>query len=457
MAIIALAASIATAGIGSSVAGSTLLINALGETATTALGVMTSAGMATQGLDLREGVIQGLANIVADTAAAYGAQYIGELYHPLDPKKPSSIGWVEHKLLHAGLGAIVGGASNLHRPFEGAKAGVMAALAETVAELTGPSFEALKEKRLSGTLTREDIDRYNTHMLYAADIGRMAAALTSFALRQDVNAASLTATIAVENNFLQAVIPVVTGGLALWTAYDVYSVYQDEGPEAALQELAILGAIQVVSAGAGKVAYKVGGKLYPHARAGWHAAVAENPTLYKVVENISSQVAKGAQFYSRAISRLQQALNLEGLGTSQVTRAAERARVSQVSLNYQAGRGFQTSVHEHLRIPENNTVYSILLRGKGTLTTRPDLPLPLAGVTDVKNVQYITFTKQLQTQAALAKREGTSFNLVISPNTQRISKQLKEAVYGANGKIFEFNPATETWIECIIDGNMVLR
>ena len=535
MAIIALATSIATAGIGASVSSSAFLVEALGKTAAHTLGIMAQAGMttlatnastslinnrghlgktlkemssstqlrglavsiaaagvtggltselgvsqgkaftdllqrsavqtgvstalrmATQSLDLREGVIQGIANIVADTVAAYGAQYIGKLYHPLDPKKPSSIGWVEHKLLHAGLGAIVGGASNLHRPFEGAKAGVMAALAETVAELTGPSFEALKEKRLSGTLTREDIDRYNTHMLYAADIGRMAAALTSFALRQDVNAASLTATIAVENNFLQAVIPVVTGGLALWTAYDVYSVYQDEGPEAALQELAILGAIQVVSAGAGKVAYKVGGKLYPHARAGWHAAVAENPTLYKVVENISSQVAKGAQFYSRAISRLQQALNLEGLGTSQVTRAAERARVSQVSLNYQAGRGFQTSVHEHLRIPENNTVYSILLRGKGTLTTRPDLPLPLAGVTDVKNVQYITFTKQLQTQAALAKREGTSFNLVISPNTQRISKQLKEAVYGANGKIFEFNPATETWIECIIDGNMVLR
>ncbi len=175
MAIIALAASIATAGIGSSVAGSTLLINALGETATTALGVMTSAGMATQGLDLREGVIQGLANIVADTAAAYGAQYIGELYHPLDPKKPSSIGWVEHKLLHAGLGAIVGGASNLHRPFEGAKAGVMAALAETVAELTGPSSEALKEKRLSGTLTADDIDRYNAHMHVSADIGRIAA------------------------------------------------------------------------------------------------------------------------------------------------------------------------------------------------------------------------------------------------------------------------------------------
>ncbi|HCE96818.1 MAG TPA: hypothetical protein DER04_08670, partial [Holosporales bacterium] len=183
MAIIALATSIATAGIGASVAGGAFLVQSLGATGAQVLGAMAQAGMttlttsattslinnrgnlgktlkdlgssaqirglaisivaagataglssqlgisqgkaftdllqrsavqtgvstalrmATQGLDLREGVIQGLANIVADTAAAYGAQYIGELYHPLDPKKPSSIGWVEHKLLHAGLGA----------------------------------------------------------------------------------------------------------------------------------------------------------------------------------------------------------------------------------------------------------------------------------------------------------------------------------------------------------------
>ena len=319
MAIIALATSIATAGIGASVSSSAFLVEALGKTAAHVIGTMAQAGMttlatnatttlinnqgnigrtlkdvvssaqlrelatsiaaagataglssqlgvsqgkaftdllqrsavqtgvstalrmATQGLDFREGVIQGLANIVADTAAAYGAQYIGELYHPLDPAKPSSIGWIEHKVLHAGLGAIVGGASNLHRPFEGAKAGVMAALAETVAELTGPSSEALKEKRLSGTLTADDIDRYNAHMRVSADIGRMAAALTSFSLRQDVNATVLASTNAVENNFLQipaaiaAVLPEVI--LAAKASWELYSLTHEEEIEQYKQEI----------------------------------------------------------------------------------------------------------------------------------------------------------------------------------------------------------------------------
>jgi hypothetical protein len=75
----------------------------------------------------------------------------------------------------------------------------------------------------------------------------------------------------------------------------------------------------------------------------------------------------------------------------------------------------------------------------------------------IKNVRYLTFTKQLQVQSLLAKNKETSFNLIISPGTEKISKKLKEAILGNNGKIFEFNPTTQTMIERIVEGNKVLR
>ena len=319
MAIIALATSIATAGIGASVSSSAFLVEALGKTAAHVIGTMAQAGMttlatnatttlinnqgnigrtlkdvvssaqlrelatsiaaagataglssqlgvsqgkafadllqrsavqtgvstalrmATQGLNLREGVLQGIANIVADTVGGLAANEIGDLYHPLDPAKPSSIGWIEHKVLHAGLGALVGGASNLRHPLEGAKAGAFAVLAETVAELVGPSYEALKEKRLSGTLTSEDVDRYNTHMRIAGDIGRIAAALTSFVLKQDVNATDLASTNAIENNFLQipvaiaAVLPEVIA--AAKVSWELYALTHEKQLEQYKQEI----------------------------------------------------------------------------------------------------------------------------------------------------------------------------------------------------------------------------
>lgn len=568
-AIIALAASIATAGLGAGVAGSTLLIEAIGETATTALGIMTHAGMATlttnattslinnrghlgktlkdigssaqlrelatsiavagataglssqlgipldgkeftdllqrsavqtgvstasrmatQGLDLREGVIQGIANIVADTAAASAAQYVGNAFHPVDSKTPASIGWVEHKALQAAIGAVVGAVSNLRDPLEGAKGGAFAALAETVAELTDSAFTALN---LHETTSRQ------TLMRYAADIGRMATALTSFALRQDVNATVLASTNAVENNFgmthysvdpraaqremeeeSQILFPVVEETiteipvLAQAQGYahqGVDWVYDTANRYPWLRPLlsSPLNPTPIGKLGRGVEHFVVDmipttpldiALLFPAVTGSVGRGVVTAVKGMRVLGTRMGTFSEGVQVFSREIMNALRGLNVEGIHfvrPSQVARAIQGPGIPQVRLNYQAGRGFQTSVHEHLRIPENNTIYNVLLRGKGTLTTRPDLPLPLAGVTDVKNVQYITFTKQLQAQAALAKQEGTSFNLVISRNTQRISEPLWEAIRTSNGKVFEFNSTTKTWIERIIDGNIVLR
>jgi hypothetical protein len=130
---------------------------------------------------------------------------------------------------------------------------------------------------------------------------------------------------------------------------------------------------------------------------------------------------------------------------------------SQISLNYKNGRTFQNAVHDYLRLPENQTVYSVALRDGRIVGTKPDLELLRAGVTDIKDVRCISFTKQLRAQAALAEAEKTSFNLIISPNTEKISKQLWDAIVKADGKVFEFNPATQKLSERIVDGNRVLR
>ncbi|MBY0273450.1 MAG: DUF637 domain-containing protein [Alphaproteobacteria bacterium] len=145
------------------------------------------------------------------------------------------------------------------------------------------------------------------------------------------------------------------------------------------------------------------------------------------------------------------------LGTPGVKATQPASSSSQIQQNYRSGRGFQESVHASTRIPENKTAYSVLLHGKGEVSTIPDFPFPKTGVTEIKNVRYITFTEQLQAQATLARREGKSFNLVISPNTKRISKPVQKEIERSGGKIFEFNPTAEKWFERMIEGNIVLR
>jgi restriction endonuclease fold toxin 7 of polymorphic toxin system len=107
-----------------------------------------------------------------------------------------------------------------------------------------------------------------------------------------------------------------------------------------------------------------------------------------------------------------------------------------IVLNAKNGRTFQNAVHDYLRIAENKEVYSVALRDGRIVGTRPDLELIRGGVTDIKNVRYVSFTKQLQAQAALAEKEKTTFNLIISPNTQKISKTLRDEIWKSQGEVF---------------------
>jgi hypothetical protein len=106
------------------------------------------------------------------------------------------------------------------------------------------------------------------------DLSKLAAGLSAALVGGNVDIAANAAETAVENNALCAG-ACIAGAIvvigALWTAYDVATTYQEEGGEAALKQLALDGAITVVSAGAGKIAYKIGGKVFKSAPKAWEA------------------------------------------------------------------------------------------------------------------------------------------------------------------------------------------
>ena len=72
-------------------------------------------------------------------------------------------------------------------------------------------------------------------------------------------------------------------------------------------------------------------------------------------------------------------------------------------------------------------------------------------------MRYITFSRQLQAQLALAMDRKTSFNLVISPNTERIAVPLRRAIEDSRGRIFEFTPVNNQMIERFVTKNKVIR
>jgi len=136
---------------------------------------VSSGFSAVQGEDLGEALLQGAINIAASTAAAYAANQLAAEY------KKGDMHTILHKTLHAVLGAGLGAASNIKDPVKGAFGGATAALAEIIAE------------QLPDTLSQD----------IRANIAILSAASVALLTKQDVNAAGLAATNAIENNCLQ--------------------------------------------------------------------------------------------------------------------------------------------------------------------------------------------------------------------------------------------------------------
>jgi hypothetical protein len=108
-----------------------------------------------------------------------------------------------------------------------------------------------------------------------------------------VGTAIATGTTAVENNFLWAapyVLGALTVGSTAYSAYEVYDTYQQEGPEAALQKAGMEVAFMAAGAAAGKLAVKVGGKIYPSIEAAWQSYISTSPKLAELVASGASSL-----------------------------------------------------------------------------------------------------------------------------------------------------------------------
>jgi hypothetical protein len=140
--------------------------------------------------------------------------------------------------------------------------------------------------RTGKTLTQEEFkEALKEELRHKVDLARLAGAVTAFATGQDIDIATKTATNAVENNFVPLILGAAAVGSTLWTGYDVFTTYQEEGAEAAVKKLVVYGVVGVVTYGTGK--YVIKGVQYFTATAAWDAYVSSSPLMIKLSTKLS--------------------------------------------------------------------------------------------------------------------------------------------------------------------------
>lgn len=241
------------------------------------------------------------AEIAGKIGEAYGKSYDGE--YDIDGIGRS----VAHKVAHAGLGCAMGAAS-------GGNCGTGAiggAVAETAAELY--SSDKIQDLSISYATGEIDEEQFRSSLTEIAatggKIGQFAALGTSLVTGADaegIYTTNNTATNAVENNNPVAVVigAAVVAGYAM-TAKDAYDAYQEGGAEAAMKSLAVDGAISIVATGAGKVAYKVGGKLITSADEAWGAYLSSSKIAQATVNSVKG--VKG--FVAKKVTKTAEEVN----------------------------------------------------------------------------------------------------------------------------------------------------
>jgi hypothetical protein len=129
---------------------------------------------------------------------------------------------------------------------------------------------------------------------------------------------------------------------------------------------------------------------------------------------------------------------------------------SQGRLNAVRGNAFHDEVYNALRLRENTTKVTGNVRGK-PVNTEPDLLGVRTGVTDIKDEISLSFDTQLRAQYDYAVQNSQTFNLIISPRTETISRPLQQAVSQQGGIIVEFNPVTGSFRAVRVQGNRIVR
>ncbi len=135
--------------------------------------------------------------------------------------------------------------------------------------------------------------------------------------------------------------------------------------------------------------------------------------------------------------------------------AATSIRAARLAENARAGRVFETAVIDALgAVKSSGGVSEVASR----VTTVPDLPIgKLFGVTEIKNVQNLSFSRQLQAQFAAAQTAGLPFNLIVSTRTRHVSETVREAIRSTKGRIFVYDERLRRFSAAAFDqfGNLI--
>jgi hypothetical protein len=106
--------------------------------------------------------------------------------------------------------------------------------------------------------------------------------------------------------------------------------------------------------------------------------------------------------------------------------------------NNAGGNVFERQVREAYHSPMGKGSKPVAIDGH-----IPDLPVGQKfGVTDVKNVEYLTSSSQLNAFYKYAMANNLKFNLVVGPRTNAISAPLLDQVRNTGGRVTLFNPST---------------
>lgn len=92
---------------------------------------------------------------------------------------------------------------------------------------------------------------------------------------------------------------------------------------------------------------------------------------------------------------------------------------------------------------KNTTLVTVQLPNGAQVTTIPDLwGKNVGGLLEVKDVQKLSMRNQLRGQIKVANDTDQPLNLVVSPRTHSVSKELMFQVRETGGDIYRYNPAT---------------
>lgn len=268
-------------------------------------GIKTAANVIA-GQEFNDAALQNLKSAAADTVGIALTSEIGDAYAQgkIDP--------ITHKALHTGAGALQGA---IRGGADGALAGGMGAfVSETVADLIAPkipSLEGIKtlEDQIGRPLTQEEFgqawnDQLATYWQSASstgDISKLAAFSVALLTHQDVDIAQITASNAIDNNFL--VVPMaycLMGAGIAYSVYEIHNAYQNGGPESALKQLGIEVATHGAGIIASKVVFKVAGIAYPTAKAAVNAALEAAPGLKLALGELAETLAVAGEKFGQS-------------------------------------------------------------------------------------------------------------------------------------------------------------